>query len=86
MEYFKSQAYEIDLVITDMNMPQLDGQDVTRIVKEVQPACPIILCTGYNENLSAEEAHALGVSDFLQKPASTRELIAMVTGILYQQN
>lgn len=83
IEYFKNNPDKFDLAITDMNMPQLNGQEVARIIKQEAPTCPIVLCTGYNESLSADEAKELGMSEFLQKPVATQDLLQTVSSLLY---
>ncbi len=85
IEYFKNHPKEFDLTITDMNMPKLNGLEIVKIIRKENPACPIVICTGYNESLSADESGELGIAEFLQKPVATQDLIRTVNSLLYEQ-
>ncbi len=62
-----------DLLITDMKMPGMTGMELARIVREQKVTTPIILCSGYAENLEADELRSLGVV-FLSKPFAAGQL------------
>ncbi|HSR35605.1 MAG TPA: ATP-binding protein, partial [Desulfurivibrionaceae bacterium] len=79
---FCERPGEFDLVITDMTMPGKTGEDVTREVLAVRPEMPVILCTGFSENMGEEKAKALGVRRFLMKPVVLSELARAVRGAL----
>jgi len=59
---------KVDLVITDIKMPELSGLDLLRIVKEVDEEIPVILMTGYASLDTAIEAVGIGAYDYLMKP------------------
>lgn len=59
---------KVDLVITDIKMPELDGLQILRVVKEVDEDIPVILMTGYASLDSAIEAVSKGAYDYLLKP------------------
>lgn len=58
----------VDLVVTDIKMPELDGIELLKIVKEVDEEIPVILMTGYASLDTAVEAVAAGAYDYLMKP------------------
>ncbi|MBU8933737.1 MAG: GAF domain-containing protein [candidate division Zixibacteria bacterium] len=58
----------IDLVITDLKMPEMDGLDILQVVSETDSDIPVILMTGYASLESAIEAVARGAYDYLLKP------------------
>ena len=62
------RSRKVDLVVTDIKMPQLDGIGLLGIVKEVDEEIPVILMTGYAALESAVEAVARGAYDYLMKP------------------
>jgi YesN/AraC family two-component response regulator len=55
-------------VITDKNLPGVDGLEVIRSARRLQPFCACILMTGYSSTESALEALRLGAADYLEKP------------------
>ena len=70
---FVERPAQFDVVITDMTMPQMSGVDLARRVMEVRPDIPVILCTGYSEQVDKEKAKELGIRGFLMKPCSLRD-------------
>ncbi len=72
-----SQA-AFDLLITDMTMPNLTGLELIAKALDIHPDLPVILCTGYSELVSEEQARALGIHHYLMKPLSVYELTMMV--------
>jgi DNA-binding NtrC family response regulator len=73
---------EFDLVITDLKMPDLDGMNLIRQLKEQRPDTVIIVITGYGTVSSAVEATRLGVADYIEKPFTPEELSQAVVGAL----
>lgn len=65
-----------DIVITDIRMPQLDGFDVLKKVKEIDPNCDVIFITAHGQMDIAIRAIRGGVTDFFEKPFSTQALCA----------
>ena len=74
LEVFKVHPDQFDLVITDQTMPHMAGVDLAKELMRIRPEIPIILCTGFSEVISAEEAKTLGIREFLMKPFATRVL------------
>jgi PAS domain S-box-containing protein len=71
---FQTSPQEYDVVITDQTMPQLTGMDLAREIKKNRPDLPIILCTGYSEEATPEKALEAGITAYLYKPVSSRDL------------
>lgn len=65
---------KIDLVITDLKMPEMSGLDVLKAVKEIDSDLPVILMTGYASLDTAIEAVASGAYDYLLKPVEFNHL------------
>ena len=84
LDTFRLQLTEgpFDLVITDMTMPDLTGTDLARELLALQPALPILLCTGFSEKMNAEKAKSLGIQGFLMKPVIMSELARMIREVL----
>ncbi len=77
-EEFKKSPDEFDLVITDMTMPHMTGDKLSAGVLKIRKDIPIILCTGYNENISKDKALELGIKQYIQKPIDSEELVSLI--------
>ena len=73
---------DFDLVITDIKMPEMDGLEVLRRVRERCREVPVILITAFGTIENAVEAMALGARDYLTKPLSLPEVRAKVAKAL----
>ena len=82
LEMFTTAPGQFDLLITDMTMPDMTGMDLAKKVLRVRPEIPIILCTGYNELVTEEDAKGLGIREFLMKPVTTAELTAAIRRLM----
>ncbi len=69
---------DLDLVLTDMKMPGMDGIEFLREIKKFNKELPVILITAYAEVEKAVEAMHLGAFTYLAKPFSNEELLANV--------
>lgn len=65
---------EPDLILTDINMPFMDGVTFAQHIRERSKTCHIIMLTGYREFEYARKAVALGVDEFLVKPINAQEV------------
>ena len=84
----KFQEQPADILLTDINMPQMNGLDLAHLVKEQSPSCHIIFLTGYDDFEFARKAIKLGADDYLLKPFSKddiEEMLAKVKGKLDQE-
>jgi two-component system NtrC family response regulator len=70
---------DLDLVISDMKMPGMDGIEFLAKIKEYNRELPVILITAYAEVEKAVEAMRLGAFTYLAKPFSNQQLLASVT-------
>jgi DNA-binding NtrC family response regulator len=86
LELFQSKPNSFDLVITDMTMPDMNGDKLIKKILEIRPDTPTILCTGYSELVSEEEAKALGVKAFLMKPFKRDYVGKIVRQVLDKNN
>jgi len=68
------RTQRVDLVITDIKMPDVDGLELLQIVKQVDRDIPVILMTGYASLESAVEAISRGAYDYLMKPVEFTQL------------
>ena len=82
---FEHQPNKYDMVITDLTMPHITGDVLTRKLLNIRPDLPVILCTGYSERMNHAKARQLGVAAYLLKPLSVKELATTVRTILDQK-
>jgi DNA-binding NtrC family response regulator len=80
LERLEAETY--DLVITDLNMPVMDGMQLLREIKERQLNPAMIVLTGHGTIQSAVEAMKLGAGDYLIKPCHPDELLMVVSRLL----
>ncbi|NJB67267.1 PAS domain S-box-containing protein [Desulfobaculum xiamenense] len=78
LEIFRRNPQSFSLVITDQTMPGLSGQRLAREILALRPDIPIIVCTGYSADMSAEQAREMGIRGFLLKPVLKRDLAACI--------
>ncbi len=77
LEFFRSAHGEIDMVLTDQTMPQLTGLELAKELRAIRHDIPIILCTGFADQMIRIKADALGIS-VTPKPFSLVDLIAKI--------
>ena len=74
LEMFHSKPGKWDLVITDLTMPELTGVDLAKALLEMRPDLPIILCTGFSDQVNEKTLRSIGVRGLLLKPLTIHEL------------
>lgn len=67
-----------DLIISDLNMPGMDGMTFLKAVREINEETPFIMITGFSTVENAIEAMRLGASDFIKKPYDIDELLMQI--------
>ncbi|MBI9077961.1 MAG: PAS domain S-box protein [Desulfatibacillum sp.] len=71
-----------DLIISELNMPIMNGAQLAREALAIRPDIPIILCTGFAEGLSSEEAESMGVAAVVKRPMRTKEVARVIRDVL----
>ncbi|WP_045218435.1 sigma-54-dependent transcriptional regulator [Desulfonatronum thioautotrophicum] len=74
--------HTVDLVLSDIRMPGLSGQELLREIREQWPGLPVILLTAYGRIPEAVASVQQGAADYLTKPFDGRELVAKVQEVL----
>jgi len=82
LKLFRSAPDEFDLVITDQTMPQMTGDELAKELMKLKPGIPIILCTGFSDKISEQEANSMGLRAFLMKPLEMADLAQTIRNIL----
>jgi CheY-like chemotaxis protein len=78
LEIFRAEGDKIRLVLLDMTMPHLDGDETFRGLQRMRPDVEVILSSGFNESTATGRFAGLGLAGFLQKPYRYEELLALV--------
>lgn len=79
---FQQDPQAFDLVMTDQNMPRLSGEELATEVMRLRPNTPVILCTGYSEQVNEDTAKAKGIREFIMKPFTLQGIANTVRRVL----
>jgi signal transduction histidine kinase len=82
LELFRNRPDRFDLVVTDLTMPGLTGRELVRELLKIRPDTPIILCTGFTQRITEQEARAMGTRALVAKPLSLTKLAQIVREVL----
>jgi CheY-like chemotaxis protein len=82
---FAAQPQRYDLVLTDQTMPRLTGLELARQIRGIRADTPVILYTGYGEEISDAELDAAGIRALARKPVEPSELLTLVRTHLKQK-
>src|SRR6516165_7775976 len=72
----------INVVVLDVNLPDVSGIDLCARIRELHPAMPVVVCTGINDPAELAELLEMGVSRCFQKPVPMADLLASVEAAL----
>jgi PAS domain S-box-containing protein len=82
LQEFRERPNHFDVVVTDMTMPKMTGERLAHELIGIRPDIPIILCTGFNEQINEQKAKAIGIKAFLMKPLTVNQLAKTVRAVL----
>jgi len=82
LKAFKANPSAFDLVVSDMTMPNMTGDQLAKELKSIRREIPVIICTGFSERINEENAHTLGIKGLLMKPVVRSEMAQMVRKVL----
>jgi CheY-like chemotaxis protein len=71
----------VDLVITNINMPGMNGLELTRLIKD-RYTSHVIIFTGYRKTCTQEDAHRVGADALFYKPAKLKDLLESINRVL----
>jgi DNA-binding NtrC family response regulator len=75
-------ADSFDLLITDIRMPEMDGMELLRLARQLDPSLQVLMLTGFPTVATAVESMKLGAADYLTKPFLSDDLLATVRRLL----
>ncbi len=79
---FKSSPEDIDLLLTDLIMPEMNGKDLAIQLLKIKPDLPIIVCSGYNDQTSDHDLRSYGIQHVLAKPVDWRRLSKLIESLI----
>jgi CheY-like chemotaxis protein len=85
VDVFRQHQDEIRLVILDLTMPHMSGEDAFREMRRIRGDSTIVIMSGYNEDETSQRFAGKGVSAFVQKPYEIRGLRERLRGLLEAQ-
>ena len=84
LKLFQSDPKRFDLVITDMAMPEVAGDQFAQALLEIRPTIPIILCTGHSDRIDEKKALEKGFASYYMKPYQKKGIAETVRKLLDQ--
>jgi PAS domain S-box-containing protein len=82
LELFRAKLEKFDLVITDMTMPHMTGDELAKEIIHIRPDMPIVLCTGYSARINQQQALEMGIRAFVSKPVVKRQIAESIRQVL----
>jgi PAS domain S-box-containing protein len=82
VDAFHEHADEIGIVLLDMKMPRLNGEEAFRELRQIRPDLRVILCSGYTQEDATSRFAGLGLAGFIQKPYGHDTLMAKLREVV----
>ncbi|SMC59401.1 His Kinase A (phospho-acceptor) domain-containing protein [Desulfocicer vacuolatum DSM 3385] len=82
LQIFSRTPSDFDLLITDMTMPQMTGVELLSRARAIRQSLPVILCSGFSDQVNTEKARKLKFNAYLDKPFSLRKIGETIREVL----
>jgi PAS domain S-box-containing protein len=82
LELLAAHSDAFDLVITDYTMPHMTGADLAQAAMRIRPDIPVILCTGFSDRITEEQARDMGIRAYAMKPLNMANIAETVRRVL----
>lgn len=82
LKMIKAEPDRFDLVISDMAMPKMPGDQLIAEILSINPEMPTVICSGYSSRMSETKALEMGIKAFMMKPLNRAELARKIREIL----
>jgi CheY-like chemotaxis protein len=86
LEEFKNNPDKYSLLVTDQNMPNLQGTELSSLMREIRPELKVIIITGYADNLSESILSQNGISEVILKPMILDDFSKVIRRVLDKTN
>ena len=81
LEVFRSHMDKVDVVLMDLTMPHMNGEETFRELRQLKPDVRVVLMSGYNEQDVTGRFSGKGLAGFIQKPFGQRDLIQIMQAV-----
>ncbi len=78
VETFRALAGEVDMVLLDLTMPRMNGEEALSEMRKIRASTPVVLSSGYNEVEATRRLLGRGAVEFVQKPYPVKDLLELV--------
>ena len=82
LDLFRRRPHGYQLVLLDLTMPFMDGEETFRRLREIRPNVPVVVCTGFIQQERLDRLVTAGLTGFLRKPLAPGEIISYVRSVL----
>jgi CheY-like chemotaxis protein len=82
LDHFRQKPFQFDLVLLDLTMPFMDGEETFHRLRELRPDVPVVMCTGFIQHERLQRLLSEGLSGFLRKPVAPDEIVSHIRSTL----
>src|SRR2546421_2028170 len=82
LDLFRRGGPSYDLVLTDLSMPLMDGEETFERLRQIAPVAKVVLMAGFGDSSRLEKMMSNGLNGFVGKPFAPVEILAVVTSVL----
>jgi len=82
LDLFRRDPHAYDLILTDLSMPLMDGEETFQRLRQMSPTVNVVLMAGFVDSARLEKMMNHGLSGFVGKPFAPVEILAVVTSVI----
>ena len=82
VDLYRTYDGDIDLVLTDLSLPEIDGWQVCRQIRSLNPRVKLMVTTGAMDTRIEKELRKQGIHGFIQKPCSAEDMVDKIRSVL----
>lgn len=78
LDHFRRRPFDFELVILDLTMPFMDGEETFNRLRELRPDVAVVMCTGFIQQDRLRRLMSAGLAGFLRKPVAPNEIVSFI--------
>ena len=82
LDLFRQRPFNFQLVLLDLMMPFMDGEETLQRLREIRADTPVVLCAGFVQQDRLDRLMSAGLAGFLRKPVAPDEIVSLVRSML----